>query len=144
MEQAWTDMQNKIFINRNGKIVLELIEPVTLETMLTTTTNQTNKVADNKLNNNTKETMENFDTNDTLLEPSESAANPRNVKKAVALTQVSVEEKKMTRRKKKETCRRIPRAKMKMKRWTKLRMTTQRKGLTDSSSIKQVDKLICT
>ena len=98
---------------------------------------------------NTKETIENADSNDTSLEPSESSSNTKDVKKydkkdnntkwreqddhndtenknknnkkelivsAVALTQVSIEKKDITSRKKKGIGWRIPRAKMKMKR----------------------------
>ena len=84
--------------------MLELIKPVTLETDVEND-NKSNKenntkVVDNKSNNNTKKTMENVDTNDTFLEPSESSANLKDVKNAVALTQGSVEKKKITCKKK--------------------------------------------
>ena len=64
---------------------MELTRPVTLETDFNNDykSNKENntKVADKKLNNNTEETIENVDTNDTFLEPSESAASMKDVKK---------------------------------------------------------------
>ena len=77
--------------------MLELIKPVTLETdaKYDNKSNEDNntKAAGNKLNNNTEETMENIDTSETLLKLSKSAANPKHVKKVVALAQVCVEKK---------------------------------------------------
>ena len=83
--------------------MLELIKPVTPEIDVNNKNKSKEenniKVADDKSNNNTEKTVENVDTNDTFLELSESTANPKNAKKTMALTQVSVEKKKITLKK---------------------------------------------
>ena len=88
--------------------MLELVKPVTLETDVNKDikSNKENntKVANNKSNSNTEEMIANDDTSDTFLKPSRSAVNPKDVKKAVDLTQVCAEKKRINRKKNRRKC----------------------------------------